>query len=50
MTLAERLCQHIENVEFEMVGKITVSIGVAEAIPGTENRRRLFERADQAMY
>lgn len=50
MALAERLRQHIETVEFETVGKITISIGVAQAIPSTESRRRLFERADQAMY
>jgi diguanylate cyclase (GGDEF)-like protein len=50
IALAERLRQHIETVEFKTVGKITVSIGVAEAIPGKESRRRLFERADQAMY
>lgn len=50
MALAERLRQYIETVEFETVGKITISIGVAQAIPGTESRRRLFERADQAMY
>ncbi|HCO01390.1 MAG TPA: hypothetical protein DIT31_14645 [Methylophaga sp.] len=50
MALAERLRQHIEMVEFETVGKITVSIGVAQAITGDESRRRLLERADQAMY
>jgi len=50
MALAERLRQHIASVEFETVGEITVSIGVAQAISGTETRRRLLERADQAMY
>ena len=50
LALAERLRHHVEMVEFETVGKITISIGVAQAVTGAESRRRLLERADQAMY
>lgn len=48
--LAERLRKHIESVDFEKVGKITISIGVAEALAGKETRKQLLERADKAMY
>ncbi|HCD06204.1 MULTISPECIES: sensor domain-containing diguanylate cyclase [unclassified Methylophaga] len=50
MALAERLRKHIESVQFDTAGIITVSIGVAQAIPGNESRKQLLERADQAMY
>ena len=50
LCLAERLRQHIETVTFKKVGKLTVSIGMAQALPEHESRRQLLERADIAMY
>ncbi len=47
--LAERLRKHIASVNFIDVGKVTVSIGVAQWRTG-ESRRSMLERADKAMY
>ena len=47
--LAERLRKHIANINFSKVGKVTISIGVAQWQMG-ESRRALLDRADKAMY
>jgi len=48
-TLAERLRRQIAAAAFPVVGRLTVSIGVAECKRG-ENWQEWFERADQALY
>ncbi|HET8806868.1 MAG TPA: GGDEF domain-containing protein, partial [Methylophaga sp.] len=47
--LAERLRKHIASINFTDVGKVTISIGVAQWRTG-ESRRYMLERADKAMY
>ncbi|SFD15899.1 PAS domain S-box-containing protein/diguanylate cyclase (GGDEF) domain-containing protein [Thiohalospira halophila DSM 15071] len=49
LELGERLREAIADRSFEEAGTITVSIGVAQAVPG-ESVRRLFSRADAALY
>lgn len=49
MIIAERLRQAIEDYSFETVGRITVSIGVAEHIPN-DNRDSFIKRADEKLY
>lgn len=47
--LAERIRQAIENYNFPQIGKITVSIGIAEW-QKAENTELWFKRADEALY
>lgn len=47
--LAERLRQNVEQAKFPQVGCITVSIGIAECLPG-ETWEQWFQRADEALY
>jgi len=47
--LAERLRETIAGTEFPALARITVSIGVAECLPG-ESWAQWFERADAALY
>jgi len=47
--LAEKLRRRIAEIEFEEVGQVTISIGVAEARPG-DTTRSWFRRADEWMY
>lgn len=47
--LAERLRAHVAGVNFPVVKRLTVSIGVADWRRG-EPRRVVIERADRAMY
>ena len=49
MIIAERLRQTIEDHSFETVGRITVSIGVAEHVPA-DNRDSFIKRADEKLY
>jgi diguanylate cyclase (GGDEF)-like protein len=49
MALAETCRARLEQTEMEMVGRITVSIGVAQYVEG-ETIRELIHRADQALY
>lgn len=46
---AERLCAAVAAYDFGEVGRVTVSLGVAEYLPG-ESLDDLFSRADQALY
>ncbi len=48
-TLAERIRESLGGQLFEGVGRVTVSIGVAEYLPAA-SREAWLERADQAMY
>jgi len=48
--LADRLREHVAQLEFELVGQITISIGVAELTTTEDARRQFLERADKAMY
>ncbi|MCM8596270.1 diguanylate cyclase [Accumulibacter sp.] len=47
--LAERLREHIARATFPTIGRMSVSIGVAECLPG-ETWEQWFERADRALY
>ena len=47
--LAERLRAAVQAHAFPVIGSLTVSIGVAEYLPGDTNAA-LMERADQALY
>ncbi len=47
--LGERLRQLVAGGRFSDVGKVTVSIGVAECVPG-ETWETAFQRADAALY
>jgi len=49
LELGERLREAIAAEPCEEAGTVTVSIGVAQAVPG-ESVRRLFSRADAALY
>ncbi len=49
LALAERLRKIVENNKFETVGKITVSIGVAECTIAC-NQNDCFKDADMALY
>ena len=46
---AERLLESIRSCDFGRMGKITASIGIAEAVP-EENLKSLQKRADSAVY
>ena len=46
---AERLLESIRSCDFGRMGKITASIGIAEAVP-EENLKSLQKRADSALY
>lgn len=48
--LADRLREHIAQMQFDSVGQITISIGVAELTTAEDSRRHLLERGDKAMY
>ncbi len=47
--LAERLRQSVAKADFAQAGRITVSIGIAECLPG-ETWEQWFQRADAALY
>ena len=49
MALAERLRQRVEQQDFGVDGKVTVSVGVAAWRPG-DSIDTLVERADEAVY
>lgn len=46
---AEKIRQSIENIDHEGIGKVTISIGLAERKP-KESFDAWFKRTDQAMY
>ena len=48
-TVAEKVRASVETAAFPAVGKITISLGVAERLPG-ESAHALFERVDSALY
>lgn len=48
-SLAQRIRLHVEQKEFEQVGKVTISIGVAE-FNGNEDIEAVFNRSDKALY
>ncbi|MEX0732256.1 MAG: diguanylate cyclase [Aquisalimonadaceae bacterium] len=47
--LAERLRQRVASIDFDTVGQVTASVGIAAWQPG-DTRRTLIARADRAMY
>jgi len=47
--LAERLRVHVEALDFGELGRVTISVGVAEWQRG-DTRKALVARADEAMY
>ncbi len=47
--LAERIRKAVAASDFGSVGKVTISIGVSQWLPG-DDRKSLLERADKAMY
>ncbi len=47
---AERLRNEIDKFDFDTVGHITSSFGVAEFNPETDTVESLFDRADAALY
>lgn len=49
MGLAQRLLKNVSEVEFDTVGHVTISIGVASWSEG-ESQAELINRADKAMY
>lgn len=49
LQLAERIRARIERYNFSEVGRVTVSVGIAELRP-EDNIQDLIDRADQAMY
>jgi len=51
--VAEKLRSVVENIEFlhrKNIVRITISLGVTEAVPGDKNHQEIFSRMDQAMY
>ncbi len=48
-TLAEKLRQKIESLDFHLVGHLTISLGVVEHMK-TESLRQILIRADEALY
>jgi len=51
--VAEKLRSVVENIEFlhrKETVRITISLGVTEAVPGDKNHQEVFSRMDQAMY
>jgi diguanylate cyclase (GGDEF)-like protein/hemerythrin-like metal-binding protein len=48
-TLAERIREAISTYEFEGIGPVTASLGVADYLP-SESREEWLDRADRAMY
>lgn len=49
LVLAERILEVVETMDLGDLGRVTISIGVAEWQKG-DTRKRLVARADQAMY
>ena len=47
--LAERLAASLRQSDFDKVGRVTASFGVAEALSG-DGMRELVDRADRALY
>ena len=47
--LAEKLRKIVEENEFKHAGKITISLGVTQFVPG-DNSELLFKKADTALY
>jgi diguanylate cyclase (GGDEF)-like protein len=47
---AERLLKDINTHEFDTVGRVTCSFGIAEFKPGTDDVTSLLLRADTALY
>ncbi len=47
--IAEKLRVFIENLEIETVGKVTVSIGIAQVVEG-KSMQDIIDRADKALY
>ncbi|PYE35580.1 diguanylate cyclase (GGDEF)-like protein [Idiomarina fontislapidosi] len=47
--LAERLRKRLSNLQFDKVGQVTASFGVAELL-AAESRNSLVKRADNALY
>jgi diguanylate cyclase (GGDEF)-like protein len=53
LQVAERLRKAVELIEISYSGQrifLTVSIGVASALPGDRSLNALLERADRALY
>lgn len=48
-TVAEKMRQSVETFEFEGVGHVTISIGIANLISG-DDLQRWYTRADTALY
>jgi len=51
--VAEKLRSVVENIEFlhrKETVRITISLGVTEAVPGDKNHQEVFSRMDKAMY
>jgi HD-GYP domain-containing protein (c-di-GMP phosphodiesterase class II) len=48
--VAERICSAISEKEIESVGTITASLGLATFPHDAQDREKLFELADQAMF
>jgi len=51
--VAEKLRSVVENIEFlhrKETVRITISLGVTEAVPGDKNHQEVFSRMNQAMY
>ncbi len=51
--VAEKLRNVVENIEFlhrKETVRITISLGVTEAVPGDKNHQEVFSRMDKAMY
>jgi diguanylate cyclase (GGDEF)-like protein len=48
--LAEKVRAGIENHRFEIIGKVTVSMGCAQLDKKGDDGTRMLKRADQAMY
>ncbi|WP_051904471.1 diguanylate cyclase [Hippea jasoniae] len=48
-TIAEKLRKIVENHDFEKVGKVTISLGVA-GIKENDSPDELFKKADKALY
>jgi diguanylate cyclase (GGDEF)-like protein len=48
-TLAERMKEEIENYDFDKIGKVTVSFGVAQ-FKKSDTEEILIKRADDALY
>jgi len=53
LAFADEIRQRLEATPFEVDGahiRVTISIGVSEAAPETDNIGALMKRADQALY